>query len=183
MKPVIASKPTTCHKCGETIERGERRLDDVITIGKMFKGQPKERLGYKRVHWHPYCWEAYCVEYFKEHKEPPKIEGRGRQKILNLTPEQKALRHKTLVNLRALAKYHQPLLVEVMLAANASDLTTKHYDSLNRFIPKYTDAMTILTANGGIPNHLRTMELPLLIRRRAELESMFSDGYSVVLDC
>ena len=106
MKPVRASRITQCYKCHEDIEPGERRLDDVITIGKVFKGKPQERLGYRRIHWHPACWEVYCAEYFAEHQTAPKVEGRGRAKVLDLTEDQRVDRHKTLVNLRALHKYY-----------------------------------------------------------------------------
>ena len=58
----------------------------------------------------------------------------------------------------------------VIVTSDVQDLTTNDHKALDRFINHYMEGIERLKALGGIPDQYKSMILPLLIERRAELQ-------------
>jgi len=105
MRPVIARRETTCDYCKKPIEKGQDRLDDVIAINT------KKEKWYKRIHYHPSCFEEKATKWFDENRDkiPVYAHGGGRPP-LDMSEEDKAKRHKILIQLSGLFTYYMPKL-------------------------------------------------------------------------
>ncbi|MQF48942.1 hypothetical protein FIM08_03475 [SAR202 cluster bacterium AC-647-N09_OGT_505m] len=60
MKPVWSSKEEKCDWCNETIPKGERRLDDSLSLAELLES------GYSRLHYHPPCWTEKTEKWWAE---------------------------------------------------------------------------------------------------------------------
>ena len=142
MKPVYASKETMCAKCGDPIEVGAPRVDEVVKRnGRLI-----------RVHRHPPCLSREISEWFENNARIlPKRYGRG--KVLDISPEQLVIRKRLLSALAALRQYYLPKL---NLQGDISTLTEIDLRRFRRFREKVQEITLKLESVGGVPKRYRT---------------------------
>lgn len=139
MKPVLATRPTTCYYCGKTIERGSERLDDLVRLN--------ERV--VRFYYHKDCFIQKINVYFQNTEFKPETRpGSGKKAVLDLTLEQHKYRRNLIARLSALKKYYLP---QLNLLKDPSQLTPREVERFTRFHERRQAILAELEKVGGIP--------------------------------
>ena len=152
MKPVIASKSTTCAKCGDKIERGSQRLDDVIRLrGRV--GEPR----YRRIHYHKDCFTTKIEEYFLENTEPFSPAG-ATPKLYDLSPDERKYRKNILSSLSALKSYYKDKIAFI-IQKDPEKIDHQDVRTLRNFHFRFYELLRELKATGGLPPNYQSIDL------------------------
>ena len=148
MKPAIARRTTECHYCHEVISPGSDRLDDVV----------KSKTFYRRLHYHPQCFADKATKWFDENRDkvPTYAHGGGRPP-LDLTTEEKELRHKILIKLRNLFTYYLPKL---NLQTPTDQLEYADLKVMLNFQHRFHSLAQSLIPLGGLPSRYKDIRIP-----------------------
>ena len=143
MRPTYAKRKTNCSLCGDIIEPGEPRLDDITRKN----GKPI------RLHYHLNHYITYITRWFDENIYEPEQGRGGRPGLEHLTDEQRKTRQKLLTRLSALKAYYLPKDGPPLLNLQG-DITTLTPLDLKRFKNYQTKFESItgeLQQLGGVP--------------------------------
>jgi hypothetical protein len=146
MKAVIASRQTECSHCKNPIEKGDRRLDDIVRL--------HERI--VRFHYHPVCWNERVEEFFKNAEFEREQEPEKRERVLlkdTLTSEQMHYRHSLLARLSSLKSYYTPKL---NFRSVPSELSPNDWIKFQNYHLRREAILSELAKNGGIPSNHRS---------------------------
>lgn len=151
MKPVWAHKRTTCTYCGDTIQRGTPRLDEVIRKDGQFR----------RIHFHaiqPPCYQRWVEEWFSNHPQES-VESAGGRPFLDITDEERKERQRLLARLSSLYRYYIPRL---NLQTPITELSHKDLKRFQRFYKRRETIIKRLQELGGVPKRYAGVSTPML---------------------
>lgn len=168
MRITLAQRSTTCTKCSEAIEPGTTRLDDVIRF--------KNGAGYKRVHYHPECFnkaiESFSESITEEQVKNLRAGGGGRPAILELTEDERTIRKRLLNRLRNYNHYwiHSGKLP---LQKPTEQLTIEDLESYQNYVFRFTNIAAQLEEVGGMPPRFQQLDIRQLQELIERLQQRF----------
>ena len=148
----MAFRVTECCYCHQPIEKGSRRYDDVISI------RTKETKFYRRLHYHPPCWDEKTKKWFDENQDKEQNRGHGGGRTpLDLSEEDKIKRKKALIKLSGLWQYYMPKLD---LQTPTNELSFNAVRIMMNFHHRFQGLSEELAVLGGLPKRYQNMKLP-----------------------